>query len=210
MIFERLVPGMKDGDNSKSPAQTAFAKLQQRFTDGFKQKTQDDLFVSENQSVKFMGQSEDQMKVSHRQKLSGLFFQPPSFRQRLALGTVAVTAGVISRALKAARVAAIQVPAQFLGPADRNGPHHFVLRGRDPMRLLIALPVVAKDVGQLGARSFLSCRQRSGQRHGDCPVKAGRRADRASPRGWWWLRAWAGESASSAGYSEASYGPTAS
>src|SRR5437762_1009395 len=65
------------------------------------------------------------MKVPHRQKLRGLLFQPPSLSQGLALGTVAVTAGVISRALKAARVAAIQMPAQLLGATGRNGPHHF-------------------------------------------------------------------------------------
>src|SRR5687768_2713071 len=106
-----------------------------------------------------MGQSENQMKAFHRQKLGSLFFQPPSFRQTLALGTVAVAAGVVSRALKATRIAAIHVTAEFLGPADRHGPDHFVLNGRDPMRLLKALPVVAKDVGQLGTRSFLSCRQ---------------------------------------------------
>src|SRR6266550_8175419 len=97
------------------------------------------------------------MKVPHRQKLRGLLFQPPSLSQGLALGTVAVTAGVISRALKAARVAAIQMPAQLLGATGRNGPHHFLLTGRYAMRSLVALPVLTKDIGKLGACLFFSC-----------------------------------------------------
>src|SRR6188474_1905719 len=61
-----------------------------------------------------MGQGKYQMKVPHRQKLRGLLLQPPGFGQRLALGTVAVTAGVIGRALEAASIASIQMPTQTL------------------------------------------------------------------------------------------------
>jgi len=50
------------------------------------------------------------------------------------------------------------VSAKLFGAADRHGPDHFVLSGRDPMGLLKALPVLAKDIGQLGAGLFLSCR----------------------------------------------------
>ena len=114
MIFEGLVPGVQHGDDPKGSLKTSLAKLQQRFTDGFKQKTQANLFVGQDQPVKFMGQGKHQMEVPHRQKLRGLFLQPPGFGQRLAFGTVAVTAGVISRALKAARIAAIQMSAQLL------------------------------------------------------------------------------------------------
>ena len=38
VIFEGLIPGMKHGDDSYRCAQTPLAKLQQRFTDGFKKK----------------------------------------------------------------------------------------------------------------------------------------------------------------------------
>src|SRR5439155_22466369 len=43
-----------------------------------------------------------------------------------------------------------------------------------------------------------------------CPVKASSPVNRAGPGDWWWSRAWAGESADSAGYSAASYDPRAS
>ena len=74
MVFKRLVPGVQDGDHSKGTAQTAFTKIEQCFTDRFKQKIQDDLLVGEDQAVEFMRQGKNQMKVSHRQKLSSLFF----------------------------------------------------------------------------------------------------------------------------------------
>jgi hypothetical protein len=107
MVFEDLVPGVKHRDNSNSSTQAAFTKLQQRFADRLEQKTQNGFLMRENQAVKFMGQGENQVKVSHGQKLGGLFFQPSGFSQRLTLRAVAVAAGVVSRALKAARIAAL-------------------------------------------------------------------------------------------------------
>ena len=45
------------------------------------------------------------MKIAHRQKLGTLLLKPLGLGQGLALGAVAVTAGVVARVLKAARVA---------------------------------------------------------------------------------------------------------
>ena len=56
--------------------------------------------------------------------------------------------------LKAASVALLEMPSQLLGAADRNGPHHLLLRGGQAMRSSVALPVLAKDIGQFGARLF--------------------------------------------------------
>src|SRR5215813_3322431 len=79
------------------------------------------------------------------------------------------------------------------------------------MRLTVTRPVLAKNIGQFGASSFLSCRQlRAGRQHRDAPAIAGSPANRAGPRDSRWNRAWAGGSANSAGYSEVSYDPTAS
>src|SRR5262249_1782810 len=65
-----------------------------------------------------------------------------------------------------------QMPAQLLGPASRNGPHHFLLTGRYATRSLVALPVLAKDIGQFRACFFLSCRQlMAGQQHDRAPLK---------------------------------------
>src|SRR2546428_13332668 len=98
------------------------------------------------------------MEISHRQKLRGLPSKPLGLSQRLAFGTVAVTAGVIGRVLKAASVALLEMPAQLFCATDLNGPHDLSLRGAQRMPLVVALPVAAKNIGQLGARLFLSCR----------------------------------------------------
>ena len=37
MIFERLIPGVQDGDDPHRSAKTPLAKLKERFTDGFKE-----------------------------------------------------------------------------------------------------------------------------------------------------------------------------
>ena len=130
MVFERLVPSVEHGDDSNRSAKASSAKLQERFTNGFKQKTQANLFVGEDQPVKFMGQGKHQMEIPHRQKLRDLLFQPLGFGQGLAFRTVAVTAGVISRVLKAASVALLEMPSQFRRATGLNGPHDLLLSGR--------------------------------------------------------------------------------
>jgi hypothetical protein len=157
MILEGLIPGVQDGDDAQGSTEATSAKLKQRFTDGFKKNPEHDLLIGEDQAVEIMRQGENQMKVSHRQKLTGLFFQPPGFAQGLAFGAVAVTAGVISRTFKAAHIAAIQVATQLFSPTERDGSDNFLLLGRHAMRSLVALSVLAKNIGQLGALAFLSC-----------------------------------------------------
>ena len=39
MVFERLVPGVEHSDDPKRSAKAPSAKLQERFTNGFKQKS---------------------------------------------------------------------------------------------------------------------------------------------------------------------------
>src|SRR5688500_8303375 len=96
----------------------------------------------------------------------------PPKRLRPNSRSVSLTALVISRALKTATVASIQMPAQLLGPADRNGPHDLLMGGGQPMGLSVLLPVLAKDMGQLGACFFFSCRQlMAGQQHDRARLK---------------------------------------
>ena len=84
--------------------------------------------MGEDQPVKFVGQSKDQMEIPHRQKLIALFLKPLGFGQRLTFWAVAVTAGVIGRVLKTASVALLEMTSQLLGAADRNGPQDLLLR----------------------------------------------------------------------------------
>jgi len=70
------------------------------------------------------------MEIAHRQKLGTLLLKPLGLGQRLAFGTVAVTAGIITRVLKAAPVALLEMPAQFSRATGLNGPHDLLLSGR--------------------------------------------------------------------------------
>src|SRR5262245_50306891 len=70
---------------------------------------------------------------------------------------MAVTAGVIARVLKAATVALLEMPSQFRGATDLNGPQDLSVRGGQAMRLTVTLPVVAKNVGQFGTLFVNSC-----------------------------------------------------
>ena len=129
MVLELLIPGVQHRDETDLSAQTPLAKLKQCFADGFKEQAEENLFVGENQAVEKVRQGEDQMEVSHRQKLSGLLLKPLGLGQRLALGAVAVTAGVISRVLKATSVALLEMTSQLLSAADRNGAHDLFVGG---------------------------------------------------------------------------------
>ena len=59
--------------------------------------------------------------------------------------------------LKAASVALLEMTSQLLGATDLNGPHHLEMGGWQTMRTAVALPVLAKNIGQLGAHLFFSC-----------------------------------------------------
>jgi len=45
MVFENLIPGVQDRDDAKGSAKPGVAKLKQCFTDGFKEKAEENLFV---------------------------------------------------------------------------------------------------------------------------------------------------------------------
>jgi hypothetical protein len=102
--------------------------------------------VGEDQAVENVGQGENKMKISHGQKLRGLLLQPPGFSQGLAFRTVAVKAGVISRVLKAASVALLEMTSQLFSPADLNGPHDLFMGGWQTMRMAVALPVTTENI----------------------------------------------------------------
>src|SRR5439155_24840338 len=75
MVVEGLVPGMQHGDDSDSSLKTRAAKLKERFADGFKQKSEQNLFAGEDQAVENVRQGKDDMEIAHRQELRGLLFE---------------------------------------------------------------------------------------------------------------------------------------
>ena len=83
----------------------------------------DDALVLQGNRGDRLGDGEDHMEVRHRQQVGLACFQPGSARQRLALGAVAIPAGIIGDADMRAVVALLYMSAQGCGPADLDGAH---------------------------------------------------------------------------------------
>ena len=94
-----------------------------------------------------------------------MFFQPACFGQGLALGAVAVSAGVIGGSLKATGVTPLDVATQGGCAAAFDGLDDFQMRNRQRMVAAIGLAIGAKDIGQFNAASC-RCRPLTGGQHG--------------------------------------------
>jgi hypothetical protein len=80
-----------------------------------------------------------------------LFLEPLYLSQRLALGAMAVTAGVIGGSLKATGVTPLEVAAQDRCAAALHGLDDFEMRNRQRLVAAIGLAIGAKDIGQFNA-----------------------------------------------------------
>ena len=67
MIQQGLVPSMQHRNETDLSAETRVAEVNERFADGFKEMTQQNLFVGQYQPVEFVRQGEHKMEVPHRQ-----------------------------------------------------------------------------------------------------------------------------------------------
>ena len=94
-----------------------------------------------------------------------LLVKPLDLGQRLALGAMAVTAGVIGGSLKATGVTPLDVATQDRCAAALHGLDDFEMRNRQRMVAAIRLAIGAKDIGQFNAASCC-CRLLTGGQHG--------------------------------------------
>jgi len=72
-----------------------------------------------------MWKRKDEMKIRNRQKFLFPGFKPTRLDQLLALGAMAVAAGVVGGPLETATIATLEMSAQGGGAAGRDGPHDF-------------------------------------------------------------------------------------
>ena len=111
--------------------------------------------VREHEGVRLVGQREDGVEVGHRQELRLPGEQPLRLGQRLALGAVAVSAGVVGGALKAASRTPLQVPAERCRAAELDVAHHAdVGSWQQRMGQAVAFSVEPKHIGKLHGRSL--------------------------------------------------------
>jgi hypothetical protein len=99
-------PGVQDRGHAKlrglaEPSRVA-PERQQRLGGALEQQVEDEGAVALGQLVQLAGQSEDDVEVVHRQDAIEPLLHPARSAQRLALGAVAVTTGIVGGPLEAA------------------------------------------------------------------------------------------------------------
>ena len=96
-------------------------------------------------------QGEDHVEVGDRQQVRLAIRKPGPGRRALALGAVAVAAGVIAHRQPLAAVTARDVAAELGGAAGLDGRHHLELAQAQVsgVRSAVGLAVGAQDVGHL-------------------------------------------------------------
>lgn len=101
------------------------------------------------------------MEVMDIQQVFPLPAEPLLFGEGLALGTVAVAAGILRNSLVAAVVAEIHMRAQSRCAAQEDTPGSFPLLGRKLAPRRIILKIGGEDVLDLSHLSPLLCQQGS-------------------------------------------------
>src|ERR1700687_2271731 len=150
---------------------------QQGFGAGAEKDAVDQRLVLQRHLGNGFRQREYDVEIFDGQQFELPAFDPCGARQRLALGTMAVTAGVIAVASVGAVAAFFEVAAQSGRTADLDGAHHPQMIARQGMRLPVVRAVLSKNGGQL----------QSGPRHGNLSAWGGgwscARAGRVGPDG---------------------------
>ncbi len=102
----------------------------------------------------FVRKREHDMEIRHTENVLLTSGEPPPARLRLALGAVAVTAGIIGDGLMAAPGTRIDMTAQCRCPATGNGPQDSQMLVAQPSLIPIYETVIvrANDIGRLHGR----------------------------------------------------------
>jgi hypothetical protein len=115
---------------------------------GAEQDIVNDLGILQGDGGELFGNGEDDVMVVDGQQFILLPHQPLGTRQRLALGAVAVAAGVIDVALIIALATGFDKTAEGGGTAGFNGAHDAQLLQWQAVFLPVLLAVLSKDRGQ--------------------------------------------------------------
>ena len=176
MQVEVLVPGVQDCREAHLGPQTFIVpgKLQESPGGGLKEEIEDEFRVEPGQRIEFVGQGDHQVEVVDGQEPVQALCQPLGLLEALALGTVAVAAGVIGNGQVAAALAArVHVSAQTGGAAAFDIPHGLMLLRAETLVLPVVRAMVAKDLGHLqgwSGHAATPVTRRGGSYPGDSPV----------------------------------------
>ena len=152
MQVEHLVPGVQDRGEAHLGLQTLIVpgKLQESLGDAGKEEIEDESRVVQSQRVELVGQGDHQVEVVGGQEPFQALGQPLGLLEALALGTVAVAAGVVGdRQVAAALTADVHVAAQTGGAAAFDIPHSLMLPRAETLVFPVVRAMVVKDLGHL-------------------------------------------------------------
>ncbi len=156
-MLQGLAPGVEHGDDADLGAEMLGigGDGAQRLGRGAEQDGVDDGLVLEGDLGDRRRQGEDDVEVRHRQQLGLPGREPFGAGQPLALRAVAVAAGVVGDAGRAAIVALLDMAAERRRPARRDGAHDAPLDAAEMagMRLPKRLAVAAEDIRHLQSRT---------------------------------------------------------
>ena len=122
-----LAPALQDGGEANLGTEAGSRHFTQGFGCSPEQKAVYFFLVTQYQRVQYMRYSKYNVEVLGRQQVGFACFKPPGLHQRLALGTVPVTTGVVGVLPVTAQVARENVPVEQFGSAGTNIPHHLRL-----------------------------------------------------------------------------------
>ena len=95
-----------------------------------------------------MGKGKYIMEIIYRKELSLSFLYPAELGKALALGTVPVATGVVSRMLITAMAACLHMPTQVRCPAHFNCMHDLMVGKGHPVVPAVLVSKLPEDIGQ--------------------------------------------------------------
>jgi hypothetical protein len=143
VMFEFLIPGVKHTEKADLGAEMfgIASDFEEGFGTGVQQQMIQNFLVLQGERRQLMGQGEDNMNVTRRQKFLATCFEPTVASVGLTLWAVPVAAAVVGDGRTVPAVGAlIEMPAQGSGATARDGSQHGEVLPSDP-------PAAAFDEG---------------------------------------------------------------
>ena len=163
MAPQVLLPGMQHQRESGRPTQPARVgrKLGERRRDRAEEHLVERPWTLPDESIQIVWQGEYKVEVRHRQHLALARGKPCLLGARLAQRAMAVAAGVIEVACRAAGVAGLHLATEGGGAAREDGAPDLGLGSRQGMGREISRAVTAQHLGQAHARDGANHVERS-------------------------------------------------
>jgi len=152
VLAEVLAPGVQDGGDAEIASQVLGIAREglKRFGRRLEEEMVDQARLVLGEMVESMGEREDDVEVGDGQQLSASVLDPALLGEGLALGAVAIAAGVVDGPRGAAAVTGLPMSAEGGGATGLDGAEGAALDGGQDLHSANVVAVDADDVRQLG------------------------------------------------------------